>query len=84
MPTPQTLSDPGPDGAIPPQASSVPPQIVLIFTVSIFFVLTWGFWILMNGNTPNRVPGSKGFRESPETQPNEPDPEASTGTEPGS
>ena len=84
MPPPQTLSDPAPDGASAPQASALPPQIVLIFTVSIFFVITWGFWILMNGNPPDREPGSKGFRESPDTQPGESDPDASIGTEPGS
>ena len=84
MPTPQTLSDPVPDGTTPPEASSLPPQIALIFTVSIFFVLTWGFWILTNGNPPDREPGSKGFRESPDTPPEESDLEASTGTEPGS
>lgn len=83
MPSSQTLTEaPAPDVAAP-EASSLPPQIILIMTISVFFVLMWGFWILMNGNPPDRAPGTKGFREAPGTPPDEPEVDPTITREPG-
>lgn len=83
MPSTQTLTEASVDDVTAPEASSLPPQIILIVTVSVFFVLTWGFWILMHGNPPDRAPGTKGFREPADAHPDEPDLDPSSTREPG-
>ena len=73
MPSTQTLTEAPAEDVAAPEASSLPPQIILIMTVSVFFVVAWGFWILMNGNPPDRAPGTKGYREPAEPVPDEPE-----------
>ena len=63
MSNPQTLSQEPTQDTIENEASSLPFGVELIFTLSVFFVLIWGFSIVMRGNPPDREPGSKGFRE---------------------